>query len=311
MELRKDYILDRWVIIAPKREKRPRDVTNKSNESLNKSCVFCAGNEDKTPPEIGKLEKDGKWTARWFPNKYGFLNKDAPHSMETHNKFYTFAGASGTHEVLVETPHHTEQLHELPTEHVADILKIYANRITELSKENEYVVVFKNQGADAATSLVHSHTQIAAVNILPPIINEETTASFAGGHCQYCEIIQSEKDSDRKVYRSSHFISFCPYASRYNYEVWIFPKHHIKCITELSEIQYLDLAKILKKILLKLAKINASYNMVLHYAPQGMNLHFHIEIMPRIAKYGGFELGSGIIVNQVSPEDAAKFYREN
>ena len=62
--------------------------------------------------------------------------------------------------------------------------------------------------------------------------------------------------------------------------------------------------------MVKLAKLNAAYNFVLHYAPKGKDLHFHIEVLPRIAKFGGFEFSSGIIVNQMMPEDAAKFYRE-
>ena len=71
-----------------------------------------------------------------------------------------------------------------------------------------------------------------------------------------------------------------------------------------------QLAEMLKSVLTKIAKLNAAYNFVLHYAPKGKDLHFHIEIMPRIAKLAVFEFGSGIVVNQMMPEDAAKFYRE-
>ena len=70
-----------------------------------------------------------------------------------------------------------------------------------------------------------------------------------------------------------------------------------------------DLATVLKKILIKLKKINASYNFFLHYAPAGNDFHFHIEIIPRLAKWAGFEYSTGAIINSVMPEDAAKFYR--
>ena len=113
------------------------------------------------------------------------------------------------------------------------------------------------------------------------------------------------------MYENDGFVSFCPYASRFNYEVWIFPKEHVKSITNLTDEQLVGLADVLKHVLVKLAEMNASYNFVLHYAPKGTDLHFHIEVLPRIAKWGGFELSSGIIVNQVAPEDAAVFYRSD
>ncbi len=70
-----------------------------------------------------------------------------------------------------------------------------------------------------------------------------------------------------------------------------------------------DLAEMLKLILVKLKKLNASYNMELFYSPENENLHFHIEITPRLAKLGGFEILTNDIINTLSPEEAAKFYR--
>ena len=78
---------------------------------------------------------------------------------------------------------------------------------------------------------------------------------------------------------------------------------------ELSENELEDLALATKKILIKLKKINASYNLFIHYSPEKENLHFHIEITPRIATWGGFELGTNFTINSVLPEDAARFYR--
>jgi UDPglucose--hexose-1-phosphate uridylyltransferase len=51
------------------------------------------------------------------------------------------------------------------------------------------------------------------------------------------------------------------------------------------------------------------YNFYIHYAPKGKKLHMHIEITPRKATWAGFEMGSGIIVNAISPEEAAEYYR--
>jgi len=105
------------------------------------------------------------------------------------------------------------------------------------------------------------------------------------------------------------FVAFTPYASRFNFEVWIFPKKHVINLNELNDKELLDLAIILKKIVVKLKRLNASYNFFFHYAPKGEDLHFHIEITPRFAIWAGFEFSSNAVINSVSPEDAAKFYR--
>src|SRR3990167_5812070 len=103
-------------------------------------------------------------------------------------------------------------------------------------------------------------------------------------------------------------IAFAPFASRFNFEAWIFPKRHVKSITDMYDNELYDIASALKKILMKLKEKNISYNFYLHYAPKGKGLNFHIEITPRIAKWGGFELSTGAIINSVMPEDAARFY---
>lgn len=214
------------------------------------------------------------------------------------------------HEVIVESPDHSKQLADLDIDHIADVLKVYALRIKDLSKDGKYVVIFKNYGKDAGTSLVHSHTQACSVNILPKNVEEKVQAIKQYKTCPYCDIIKKEQNSKRKIFENKEFVSFAPFASRFNYEAWIFPKKHCRNITEMDDTQLTSLAQMLKKILMRLQSIDASYNMILHYAPKGTDLHFHIEIMPRIAKWAGFELNTGIIVNSVPPETAAQFYRK-
>jgi len=310
MELRKDYILDRWVIIASERKKRPREF-KKIKAKKEEICYFCPGNENLTPAETGRIKKDGQWIIRWFPNKFPAVSHEGSPSIRSANKYFTYADAFGIHELIVETPDHDKQLADLSEERIKEILKVYANRITELSKTDgtKYVIVFKNEGMEAGTSLVHSHTQVVTYNKIPVLVEEEVNAARTYGTCPYCEIINIEKNSYRRVFENNNFVSFTPYASRFNYEIWIFPKEHIKNITEMDEVKLEDLASILKKILMKLKEMNLPYNFFLHYAPDGKDLHFHIEICPRLSTWAGFELSTGETINSVSPEDAAKFYR--
>jgi UDPglucose--hexose-1-phosphate uridylyltransferase len=310
MELRKDYILDRWVFLASARKKRPREFKKAEKKAEEKICYFCPGNEHLTPPEIGRIGKK-KWKIRWFPNKFPAVEQKGNPIIKTDNTFFTFSDAYGKHEVIAETPDHKKQMWDLSKEHLKEILDVYKQRIIELSKLEhiKYVIVFKNHGREGGTSLVHTHTQIAAVNILPTAVEDEVKASKKYSKCPYCDIIKIEKDSHRRCFENNSIVAFAPYASRFNFEVWIFPKRHVKNITELNDKETADLAEVLKNVLIKLKKLNASYNFFLHYAPPGEDLHFHIEVTPRFATWAGFELASDAIINSVLPEDVAKFYR--
>lgn len=306
-ELRKDYVLDRWVVISTGRSKRPKQF--KKIEAKHVELDFFAqGNEHLTPPEIGRIGTEKKWQMRWFANKFPALEENVKTDIETHNKYFTFSGNYGHHEVLVETPRLDKQLSDLTEKQIEQLLQVYCKRIADLEKNKriKYVSVFKNHGRKGGTSIVHSHSQIMALNHIPKDIKEEVKASKKYGSCPYCEILNAEKNSDRRCFENNDFVAFTPYASRFNYEIWVFPKKHIK---HLKGANLQSLSKIMKLILKKIKKLGADYNYYLHYAPKGENLHMHIEVAPRIATWAGFELGTGETINSVSPEDAAKFYR--
>ncbi|MBW3018905.1 galactose-1-phosphate uridylyltransferase [Candidatus Woesearchaeota archaeon] len=306
-ELRKDYILDRWVIVSAGRGKRPRELA-KPYSSKHGIDYFAPGHENLTPNEKGRIEGDAGWKIRWFENKFPAVTLEGNPVVETHNRFFTFASAYGNHEVIVET-RDNRQLHQLSVKEISDILKIYAKRIDELQKQEDiaYVNVFKNHGLFGGTSILHSHSQVVSTNILPKSVADECRAVRKFLTCPYCDIISHERRSKRFCFENKDVVAFTPYASRYNYEAWIFPKQHI---TSFSDIPFGSMADILKKVLERINSItNISYNYAVHYSPKGENLHVHIEVYPDIAIWGGFERGSGIVINSVSPEDAAAFYR--
>jgi len=155
-----------------------------------------------------------------------------------------------------------------------------------------------------------------ALNHIPNFVMQKLEAVNKYPGCPYCEILGAETNSTRRCFENESFIAFAPFASRFNYELWIFPKKHYVSITELDDWEILGLAQILKKALLKLKSLNVSYNMFIHNSPQYFinnnnykPLHFHIEICPRIGSFGGFEFGAEIVINTVSPETAARYYR--
>jgi UDPglucose--hexose-1-phosphate uridylyltransferase len=148
-----------------------------------------------------------------------------------------------------------------------------------------------------------------SLGFIPNTIKEKLEAIKRYSYCPYCDIINKEKNSLRHCYENNSFIAFTPYASRFNYEIWIFPKNHIKTFNDFNDGMYEDLANILKKISQKLESMDFAFNVEYNYSPNNEDLHFHIEVMPRVATWAGFELGFGIEINTVSPETAGKFYR--
>jgi len=303
-EIRKDYIQDKYVIIAPHRNKRPHDVAKPTAPILEsgKKCVFCPKGVFKNliKDKTGSLKK---WEILVLKNPFPAITLDNPK-------------AYGIQEVVIDTPDHIKELEDLSLAHISKLLDMYAKRTSIISKNKkiEYILIFKNNGGRAGASLQHSHSQIFATNFLPPHLFDKSQKiqeyKLKYGTCVYCDVIKKEKKSPRFVWEDKNIIAFTPYASMYNYEIWILPKRHIDNITCLNQAEKKSWAKILKKILKKIEKLGLPYNYYFHQVIHDENQHLYMKINPRGSVWAGVEIGSGIIINPISPEDAAKFYRE-
>lgn len=301
-EIRKDYIQEKYVIIAPRRGKRPHDFHKEIVEPVNESCVFCRGAIH--PKEI--LATDGpkkKWNIAVVANKYPAVSIHNPK-------------AYGRQEVIIETPDPAKQLEELPLKHIEKLLEIYAKRTKDISRDKkiQYILIFKNNGGHAGASLRHSHSQIFATEFLPPhLIDKSQKAqeyTLKHNSCVYCDVITKERKGPRLVWENHRVIAFTPYASIHNYEIWIMPKRHIDNVTDLDAIERAEFAKLLKSILRAIGTLGLPYNYYFHQVINDEDQHLYLKITPRGSVWAGVEIGSGLIINPVSPEDAAKFFRQ-
>ena len=300
-EIRKSYLLDKYVIITPSRAKRPRDIKEQTIVKRSANCPFCP--ENITPKNIvDNIKVNSDQDIISIKNIFPAVTLD--------NKI-----AYGTQEVIIETPDHTKELFNLSEKHIEKILQMYTKRTEDISKNKkiDYVLCFKNQGSKAGASIVHAHSQIFASQILPPEIKEELELAQKytedKGSCPYCDIIKKEAKSERKIFEDSNIVAFAPYASEYHYEAWIFPKRHLDNITLLNQEEYKSFTKALKKILTKLHKLDLSFNYFLHNVISNKDQHLYLKIQPRDSIWAGIELGSGLVINSVPPESAAKYYR--
>ena len=302
-EIRKAYFLNKYVIITPSRSKRPRDIREQTLIKRTGKCVFCPENIESDLIVKKFNGKKNNWEILVLKNKYPALTLD--------NK-----QAYGYQEVIIETPDHTKVLAELPVSDFVKLLKVYIDRTEEISKMKrmEYILIFKNEGSKAGASIVHDHSQVFSTDILPPDVYEELKLAkkykLKNKTCAYCDIIKQEMKTERKIFEDKNVAVFAPYASEYHYEAWIFPKKHLDNITKLNESEIKSFAKALKLILFKLDKIGLSYNYFFHQILSDDDQHFYVKIQPRDSIWAGVELGSGLVINSVLPEQAAKFYRE-
>lgn len=334
-ELRKDLVTGRWVIISTARGKRPTDFYPDTHEGKESSvCPFCPGNESLTPPEIyalrpGHPAKDSTgWQIRVVPNKYPALGIDFPLTKKGVGLYDQMSGF-GAHEVVIETPDHEKTLEDLSVEEIRNVITVCQDRIQDLHRDVRfrYVLLFKNEGVQAGASLSHPHSQLIATPITPKRVKEELAGARAyyrqKERCAFCDMIAEEKEvGTRVVYENEHFITFCPFASRFPFEMCLLPKVHELNFHE-SRQHVGDLAECLKITMEKLDRVlnRPQYNYVFHTAPNLLarkgewqtiheDYHWHMEIIPRLTQVAGFEWGTGFYINPTLPEDAAKYLRE-
>ena len=301
-EIRKSYLLNKYVIITPGRALRPRDIKEQTVIERTAKCPFCP--ENIVPENIRDEIGDRKgWQALSIKNIFPAVTPDNER-------------AYGEQEVVIETPSHSKELANLGEDQIGRVLRMYARR-TEAISANEkinYILCFKNQGSKAGASIVHAHSQIFATNIIPPEVHEELglAQSYRVKHeiCPYCDIIKKETRSERKIFEDGFVAAFTPYASEYHYEAWIFVKRHVDNITRLNADEFGSFARALRMILLKLQALGLSFNYFLHQVVPDRDQHFYLKIQPRDSVWAGIELGSGLVINSISPEAAAKYYRE-
>ncbi|HHQ44961.1 MAG TPA: galactose-1-phosphate uridylyltransferase, partial [Candidatus Altiarchaeales archaeon] len=268
-ELRKDYLLDRWVIIAGGRNKRPSEFVKKVDENTSrKTCFFCPGNEETTPPEIWRIPDDAKkWGMRLFPNKFPAVSvEDGEHI----GGLLECMPAYGTHEVLVETPVHGKSFADFTVKQMRDVLNAYETRIRELEATQGvgYVCVFKNQGKASGASIAHSHSQIITLPRIPPLVKAEVQASKKyfreNERCVFCDIAKKESAGERLVFKNKDAVAFTPYASRFPFETWIAPVKHARRIGDLDGRRSEFLAEVMVKTFGKMKSLldDPSYNMI-------------------------------------------------
>jgi UDPglucose--hexose-1-phosphate uridylyltransferase len=332
-EFRRDPLHNTWVVFAPERQRRPQDFapTGLQNATLD---PFAEGHERLTPPEVYAIRKEKTkpnepgWQVRVVPNRYPAMRIEGKLEASPVGLYDRVTGI-GAHEVIIETPHGDVALEELPVPAVAEIFSAYRERMLDLDKDTrfQHIYVFKNVGASAGASLAHAHSQLVALPLIPSYVEGKLVRArehfLAKQRSLFSDILHTERtDGSRLVAENDSFVLFCPFASRFPFELAIFPKRHHPDFVSSTTLEIHDLAEILRFALQRLNSVleKPGYNMLLHTAPLWRpaterfasarhDYSWHLEIVPRFNSLAGFELGLGAYINTVYPEDAARFLR--
>jgi UDPglucose--hexose-1-phosphate uridylyltransferase len=316
-ELRQDPITHDWVIINVGRGARPHDAPGASAAG----CPFCPGNEALTPAATDQLSaSDGSWLVRAVPNRFPVLSPEQPESeLEESNGIWRKRVGYGYHEVIVESPDHDTALGTMPVAQARRVLEMYARRaraLASLDGRLRQIVLFRNYGTRAGTSLAHPHSQIVATPTVSPETRRRVMDEIAffdeNGRCGLCRELELERASgERVVLETPAFVTIAPFASGDPYQLQIAPRRHCASFLEVEPGELDDLAAHLTRMLAALRRQlgDPHYNLVVSSPPLDLlhrsAAHWFIEILPRITTPAGFELGSRIVVNVQTPERAA------
>jgi len=322
-EIRQDITTGDWVIIAPGRGERPSDF-NRERPSLPRGpsrdpgCPFCPGNEDQIPPILEEIpDGDGGWLTRVIPNKYPIL---FPRKWEATAGPGLFQSrpASGRHEIIIETPRHDVEIEDLTLPHLAAILETYRSRYRAIrtADPESRVIIFRNRGRTAGTSLVHPHSQLIATRIDSPRTarKEETARTYFQKHrrCVYCDLAAAEAEEGRRtVISGEKFLAFIPFAAEVPFETWIIPRAHCPEFGETGRPELRELAGIFRGILrtlkISLGEFDYNYSISPPFLSRDGEAfsHWHLRIRPRLTTLAGFEIETGTPVNPDLPEEDA------
>lgn len=280
-----------------------------------------------TPLEITAVRDFGgrnspNWKVRVIPNKFPALRIEEDHRRVQNGPLFRSMGGCGAHEVIIDSPEHDTPLANQSVDQITLLLRMLQDRYNDLMRDARFqtIVIFKNHGPKAGTSLAHPHCQLIATPVTPKTMRYKlaTAAHYFDetGDCLYCAMLSKELEDGRRILEeNSHFVALLPYASHVPFEIWILPRFRQSSFRWVDPSLLRPLAELLKSVLLKLhaSLDNPDFNLTINTAPRGDEdaeyFMWHIEILPRLTTTAGFELGSGMSINTVIPEEAAEFLR--
>jgi len=314
-----------WIVISPSRKKRPEQLVKKLStrkKVSKKQCLF----EDlkkvsPVEPILTYGEKD--WRLAIVENRYPAFAHKQSCPLPAKNGPYPIMDAIGHHELVI-TRDHDKNFPKLSANEAKQVFEAFRDRYLMLLNDKcvEYVSIFHNWGPIAGASIYHPHYQIIAVPVIPPDVNHSLKGSdrYFKEHkkCVHCVMLEWELESKKRIiFENEGAVAFTPFFSREPFEIRVFPKKHLPYFENTLDADMDYAVEALQAALKKMQKNlkDPDYNFFIHTAPvknkeKHAHYHWHIEVIPKTTIRAGFELGTGVEINVVDPDEAAKMLRK-
>jgi UDPglucose--hexose-1-phosphate uridylyltransferase len=291
-EARFDPLGRRWVLLAP--ERASRDVQEPPPDDPDPApCRFCEGEEAQTPPEVYAIRKHGTapdspgWRVRVVPNLYP---------------------ATAAHEVVVHSPYHDVMFEDLVHGRRRAVILAYRARLRELDLAS--VVIVWNRGRVAGASRSHHHGQIFGLDRVPPTLERETLA-LADDPCMLCRM---SDDGTLRIAETERAVVLANPVPLVAHELLVVPLAHQGSVRDVETEALGGIADAIADAVLALRRgliDRVPFNLVVHCAPRGVDrFHWHAHLYPRLATWGGLELGTEVPVVAADPQETARRLRE-
>jgi UDPglucose--hexose-1-phosphate uridylyltransferase len=312
-QIRRDPLLDEWVIVASHRQGRthlpPAD-----------QCPLCPSRDGRAT-EIPAADYD----VVVFENRFPSLTPE-PGQVPGGGAFQRQPGI-GRCEVVCFTSDHGGALAELPVRRLRTVVEVWADRTLELGALPgvEQVFPFENRGEEIGVTLHHPHGQIYAYPFVAPRTARQLDVArehrAATGGCRACSIIAAEAEEERLVARAPGWLAFVPFAARWPFEVHLYPTRHRPDLPALDEQERGGLAALLKEVLGRFDAVfdrPLPYMLTCHQAPVRRDrdlAHVHLEAFSvrrtaaKLKYLASSESGAGVFINDIAPEQAAELLR--
>src|SRR3989338_7408797 len=330
-EFRQDLVSGEWVLFSPARAKR---TIPKVRQILYQSPADCPfenpfANLDEL---VWSYPDKENWKVVILKNKFPALKSGQCAPESSVGPFKTRV-AVGEHELIIYK-NHDKGFDEFSKEEIVDAIRVYKKRYSELAKSSDcvrYISIYHNHGLEAGASIYHPHSQIISMPIIPPDVFRSISGSYSyylnNQKRVYDAILEWElSEGKRIVCQNEKFVAFCPFVSKYPYELRIFSREGHAHFDQMPDDVVEHFADIMHNALQRLKAVlgKPAFNFFIHTAPvqsqatgTGMFTedihkfyHWHMEIVPHTKIDAGFEIGTGIAINTGDPDEAAAELRD-
>ncbi len=321
--LHHDPVSGRTVFVAPKRAMRPHDADRPANSDSTTDprdwCPFCAGNEHRTPPAWLRAPAAATepWRARIVPNLYPFAVEDPFAAAVAGGQAPLVPRpAHGVHDVVIESAAHERTVAAVDADAWRDVWELCRQRLDTLAARSDlaWATIFKNSGPQAGASLEHLHSQLVALDFVPAVMQAEMAAVDRAPRL-FADAITAADRSGRIVAERADVVLLVPDAPRQPFEAWILPRTPEPFFHATTPARGAAVADLTQLYVTRLERLvpGSHFNWWLHQLPFGSRpsaalraaWHWHLEILPRLSAFAGFELATGCHITPLSPDESA------